>query len=79
VSEASLRWETADPDTSLYEQVLRKIRSTGGEAHYIDSDINSEVAVQALIDGVLERYGRLDGAVNNDSIALVRIDSRSPR
>jgi NAD(P)-dependent dehydrogenase (short-subunit alcohol dehydrogenase family) len=79
VSETGLYWQTADPDTSIHEQILQKIRSTGGEAHFINSDTNSEVAVQALIDGVLERYGRLDGAVNNDSIALVRIDSRSPR
>ena len=35
--------------------------------------------MQALIDVVLGMYGRLDGAVNNDGIALVSTGSLSPR
>jgi NAD(P)-dependent dehydrogenase (short-subunit alcohol dehydrogenase family) len=37
----------------------------GGEAQFIKADVRSESEVQALIDGAVARFGRIDAAVNN--------------
>jgi citronellol/citronellal dehydrogenase len=41
------------------------IERAGGRAEAVATDIRDEAAVEALIDGVLERHGRLDVLVNN--------------
>ncbi|HYU61576.1 MAG TPA: SDR family oxidoreductase [Solirubrobacterales bacterium] len=41
------------------------IERAGGRAEAVAADIRDEAAVDALVDGVLERHGRLDVLVNN--------------
>ena len=47
------------------DETARLIREAGGEAHPVAMDIRDEEAVDALVDEVLERHGRLDVLVNN--------------
>lgn len=51
--------------TGPLEETQEAIEATGGEAYAASADIRDEDAVEALIDDVLERYGRLDLLVNN--------------
>ena len=50
---------------STDELILRN----GGQAEFVQADVSRQPEVQALIDGVCERYGRLDVIVNNAGIA----------
>jgi NAD(P)-dependent dehydrogenase (short-subunit alcohol dehydrogenase family) len=49
-------------------QLVEKIRAGGGKAEFIASDITEEEAVRTLIHSIVEKYGRLDCAVNNAGI-----------
>lgn len=50
--------------------VEREIRRAGGEATYFRADVRVPEQVQAFVDGVARRYGRLDIAFNNAGIHL---------
>ena len=47
------------------EETREAIEGLGGTADAVTADIRDEEAVEALVDGVLERHGRLDLLVNN--------------
>jgi citronellol/citronellal dehydrogenase len=47
------------------EETIEAIASRGGRAEADPMDIRDEAAVESLVDGVLERHGRLDVLVNN--------------
>lgn len=50
------------------EETVRLIGEAGGEARFIRCDVSTSAEVEALIDGAVEAYGRLDCAVNNAGI-----------
>jgi 3-oxoacyl-[acyl-carrier protein] reductase len=53
-------------------QALREeIESFGGEAAVFTTDVASEADVQRLVQGTVERFGRLDILINNAGVALV--------
>lgn len=52
------------------EAVVREIQDNGGEAVFVAVDVDSEESVAALVATTVERYGRLDVAVNNAGISL---------
>lgn len=54
----------------LGREVEREIRRAGGEATYVKADVRVPEQVQAFVDGVANRYGRLDIAFNNAGIHL---------
>lgn len=47
------------------DAVVDEIDALGGEAAAMPADISNEGEVTALIEGVIERFGRLDAAFNN--------------
>ncbi|KAK9481966.1 hypothetical protein V1527DRAFT_477887 [Lipomyces starkeyi] len=47
------------------KQLANEIRALGAEAEFIYSDVRNEDGVRNLIDKTVERFGRLDVAVNN--------------
>ena len=47
------------------EETVELAEAAGGKAEAIACDIRDEDAVAAMVDGVLERHGRLDVLVNN--------------
>jgi NAD(P)-dependent dehydrogenase (short-subunit alcohol dehydrogenase family) len=55
----------SDIDDAGGEETLRLLRSEGGEALYLHTDVRSESQVQAMIEKTVEKYGQLNCAVNN--------------
>jgi NAD(P)-dependent dehydrogenase (short-subunit alcohol dehydrogenase family) len=45
--------------------LAEELRSLGSEAEFIKADVRNEGDVRALVDQTVERFGRLDVAVNN--------------
>src|SRR5260370_41529973 len=45
--------------------LAEELRGFGSEAEFINADVRKEDDVRALVDGTIERFGRLDVAVNN--------------
>jgi NAD(P)-dependent dehydrogenase (short-subunit alcohol dehydrogenase family) len=58
----------ADINAEGGEETLRIIRDAGGEAHFVRTDVSKAADVEALIDKIVEIYGRLDCAYNNAGI-----------
>lgn len=50
------------------EAVAREIESSGGAAMVAIADVTDEAAVNAMIDGAIARFGRLDILVNNAAL-----------
>jgi NAD(P)-dependent dehydrogenase (short-subunit alcohol dehydrogenase family) len=53
------------------EEIVAEIRAAGGEAIAIPCDVRLEEEVQALINGAVEAFGRLDILINNAGIGYV--------
>lgn len=47
------------------DAVVEKIKSEGGEAIFVKTDVTREEEVENLVNKTIEKYGRLDGAFNN--------------
>jgi 3-oxoacyl-[acyl-carrier protein] reductase len=50
------------------EKVAQEIRGAGGKADVFMADIVDPKAVQAMVDGVVKRFGRLDHLILNASV-----------
>jgi NAD(P)-dependent dehydrogenase (short-subunit alcohol dehydrogenase family) len=50
------------------QALVEEIAGAGGEAFAIPTDVTDEEQVRALIDGAVERFGRIDCAFNNAGI-----------
>lgn len=61
------------------EAVAAKIRSLGGTAEIVQGDTGSEDGIAAIFRAVDERFGRLDGLVNNAGVVdqTARVDEMS--
>jgi NAD(P)-dependent dehydrogenase (short-subunit alcohol dehydrogenase family) len=46
-------------------QLANELRATGVQAEFVQADVTDEAQVQALVDKAVERFGRIDVAVNN--------------
>jgi NAD(P)-dependent dehydrogenase (short-subunit alcohol dehydrogenase family) len=46
-------------------QLVEELRADGAEAEFVRADVRHEQDVRSLIDRAVERFGRLDVAVNN--------------
>lgn len=53
----------------LGEKVVANIRSKGGDAIFIQADVNKEENHKFLVEETIKKFGRLDYAVNNAGIA----------
>jgi len=49
--------------------VVREIEALGGEGLFIQTDVGERADIEALVEGTLAKFGRLDCAVNNAGIA----------
>jgi NAD(P)-dependent dehydrogenase (short-subunit alcohol dehydrogenase family) len=47
------------------KKLVAEIRKLGTEAEFVRSDVRHEEDVRSLVDKIMERFGRLDVAVNN--------------
>lgn len=51
------------------EHVVREIIQQGGDSHFVRADVSQAADVEAMVQATLEKFGRLDCAVNNAGIA----------
>ncbi len=63
------RVAVADVDRAGGEETLAAIRSAGGQAELVACDVSRDAEVAAAVRSVVERWGRLDCAVNNAGVA----------
>jgi NAD(P)-dependent dehydrogenase (short-subunit alcohol dehydrogenase family) len=59
-------------ETELKE-VTEDIRSAGGTADYVVTDLADAASIQNAVDTVLERHGRLDVAFNNAGVSTAAV------
>jgi NAD(P)-dependent dehydrogenase (short-subunit alcohol dehydrogenase family) len=60
----------ADIDASAGKRVAEEIKRTGRDAEMLATDVSREPDVQALVEAILRKWGRLDILVNNAGIYL---------
>ena len=51
------------------QAVIKQIEAAGGEDIFIKTDVTVRADVEAMVAKTMDRFGRLDGAVNNAGIA----------
>lgn len=59
---------------NLGRQVESEIRSFGGEATYIQSDVRNPEQVEQFVTATVEKYGRLDIAFNNAGVFMTPVE-----
>jgi NAD(P)-dependent dehydrogenase (short-subunit alcohol dehydrogenase family) len=47
------------------EEVVKEIQKSGGEAFFVTTDVTKSEQIEILVHKTVERYGRLDCAINN--------------
>ena len=62
----------SDVDADGGAETVRLIAEAGGDAAFERCDVSDAGAVARLIDGAVERWGRLDAVVNNAGVGGVR-------
>jgi NAD(P)-dependent dehydrogenase (short-subunit alcohol dehydrogenase family) len=50
------------------EETVRLVEQQGGEAHFVETDVSVPEQVEALVQAAVDRWQRLDFAVNNAGI-----------
>jgi NAD(P)-dependent dehydrogenase (short-subunit alcohol dehydrogenase family) len=50
------------------EEVVKEIQKSGGEAFFVTTDVSKSEQIERLVNKTVERYGRLDCAVNNAAV-----------
>ncbi len=65
----------ADVDIKNGEETLRRIKEAGGDAIFVKTDVSQETEVETLIKKTIEKYDRLDCALNNAGIHKVFVST----
>src|SRR5688500_4565187 len=68
-----------DVDEEVGSGTVASIRGMGREAIFVRCDIADPVQIQAMVDTVARRFGRLDIAVNNAGIYRRGLDEVQPK
>jgi len=69
LSERGIKVVISGRRAELGQKIVDDIKSKGGEATFICSNVNDENDIKSLIQAVVKTYGRLDMAVNNAGIS----------
>lgn len=78
-AQAGAKVVVADLNETGGQAVVESIVEQGGTAAFVKTDVSKGASVEALVQSTVERFGRLDGAVNNaalqpDSALLTEMD-----
>lgn len=66
------RVQVVDADESKGPVTVETIRAQGNEAFFTKADVSNEAQVKAVIETVVERWGRIDILFNNAGVLLVK-------
>lgn len=55
-------------DEEKGRETVRLIEAAGGQATFVPTDVSDSVLVQAMVDAVVDRWGRIDILVNNAAV-----------
>ena len=55
-------------DKEKGRETVRLIEAAGGQAIFVPADVSDSAQVQAMVDAVVDRWGRIDILVNNAAI-----------
>ena len=72
LAQAGAELVIADLDAALAEEGAAQVRALGGHALALTVDVADPLSVQALVDEIARRHGRLDVAVNNAGVIGIR-------
>ena len=61
----------AELDADSGADAAAQLRDEGYDASFVQTDVTDPESVQALVDGVVARYGRIDILINNAGLATV--------
>ncbi len=61
-----------DRTTDELDQALADVQAMGGEAVALRADVTDPASVQACIDAVLARWGRIDTLINNAAVLIMK-------
>ena len=67
-AERGARVVVADVSITAAEETVARISAAGGDALAVSADVADEQQVAAMLAATIDRYGRLDHAVNNAGI-----------
>jgi len=73
------RVAVADANRDAAQETVAQVNAAGGQAVSLGGDVTDSEAVQALIRGTLDAYGRLDCAFNNAGIAGYQVEASGKR
>jgi NAD(P)-dependent dehydrogenase (short-subunit alcohol dehydrogenase family) len=59
----------ADVNAEIGQRRVAEIEKEGGQAIFTQTDVSQPEAVEAMVAAALDRFGRLDLAVNNAGIS----------
>jgi glucose 1-dehydrogenase len=59
----------SDVQSEIGEATVQSIRNEGGEASFVRCDVSKAAEVEAMVAAAVERYGRVDVAVNNAGVS----------
>src|SRR5579859_6393872 len=68
-AEAGAKVLAADVNVEVGEATVQRIVDAGGTASFIRCDVSKAADVEAMVQAAVERYGRLDCAVNNAGVS----------
>jgi meso-butanediol dehydrogenase / (S,S)-butanediol dehydrogenase / diacetyl reductase len=73
-AEEGARVVVSDVNGDGAEEVAGEIKSSGGEAVAVATDVSREVEVKAMIEATIEAFGRLDVLFNNAGVGYSAAD-----
>ena len=71
LAEAGAKVVLADLAAEEGDRVAQEIRESGGEALSITTDVKDEVMVENMVNLTMEKFGQVNGLINNASMMSV--------
>lgn len=68
-AEAGAKVLAADVNVDVGQAMVQRIVDAGGTASFVRADVSKAADVEAMVQAAVERYGRLDCAVNNAGVS----------
>ncbi len=71
-SQEGARLYLGDVNEEVGRRAAQEIGAEGGEAEFLRTDVTSDADVRRLVDGAVERHGKLDIVFNNAGVSMTK-------